>query len=204
MGSLSQFRKAPHAKTYGIEYEFYVQQGELYGRSGPRPFNYGYRGMFYLTTDISINTGSMGGWPIEAISQPLPFNWLVREVKKFNGFPLQVRWNTSCGIHVHVSKKLVSGARMRALLTFLKTLPEHAQQAFFGRRYNGYCSPNSSTNSKYSIINFLHSNSYEFRMFASGPPDWAVICLQRTKLMVEYRGEYSVSNFYKLFGLTEG
>lgn len=200
MGSLSRFRKAPHAKTYGLEYEFFFVTPEN------ARFDYGYRGMFYATTDVSISASSVilqhysdRIYTVELISQPLPYNWLIREIKKLEKFPHEILANSSCGIHVHVSRKLTSEKRMMKLLAFLKTLNSAQSRALFGRAYNEYCSPSRSTDSKYSIINFLHSQSFEFRMFASGDPAWAAECVRRTRLMVEYRGEYSYSNFTKLF-----
>lgn len=192
MGSLSKFRKTPHQKTYGIEWEFVVN-GEHYFQ--------GYHRMFCYTSDLSISPPFHGQRGVEAISQPLPYKWLIKEIDKCK-LKEHLVTNGSCGIHVHVSRKLTSSERMLALLNFMSTLNAVNQLDFFGRPYNRYCSPLAVTQSKFCAINFLHKDSYEFRVFASGDAEWAKECVRRTKLMVEYRGKLTVDNFYKLFGLT--
>lgn len=190
-GTLERIRKPVHNKCYGIEIECKVNE---------RPDRHGgFDRFFYLGFDCSINT-SYRELGIEFVSQPLPFAWLCKEVKKLGK---KYKWSVdgSCGIHVHVSRSCVSMKRIEELNSFFRTVHRLRAEKLFGREWNGYCDPFDDAYSRYRPINTTNEHTVEFRMFRSGDADWAIECLRRTKLMVEYKGELSFEKLMNLFGL---
>lgn len=191
MPTISSVRKPVHNKCYGIEIECTVPKGSV---------DYDlHTGMFYVGMDGSLRAISANDKAVEFVSQPLPYKWLDKEIAKlYKRHPWT--WNSTCGIHVHVSKASVSRYRMLELLRCFLDLSDTQVTHLFGRMWNRYNNP--TWDGRYCSINMHNPNTIEFRVFASGNAAWARECLRRTKLMVEYKGKYSYDSLCKLFGLT--
>lgn len=181
-------RKLVHSKSFGIEIECLVASMAF-----RRCKHYG---MFYADIDSSIdeNFGTKG---VEFTSQPLPYGWLIKEIAKlWKKYPWQ--HNESCGIHVHVNRGMISEKRIKKLRSCLFDMPRNEIVSLFGRYSPDYANP-YNLHSRYSAINICNEKTVEFRMFPSGDYKWAQECVRRTKLMVEFRGEPTYSNLFKLF-----
>lgn len=191
----NSFRKPVHSKSYGIEVETCMHPDDKF-----RLFNKPKRieGFFRFAVDGSIDAQRVDGiwWTdVEIVSQPLPYKMLRKQLDKLKKYRYVT--NTTCGIHVHVSKKAVSYTRIGDLLRCLRSINHEQYYDLFGRYPNMYNNP--QINSRYCSINALNEHTIEFRMFASGDVAWAKECLRRTKLMVEYKGKYSYENLLDLF-----
>lgn len=197
MSNLRHIRKPQHNKCYGIEIECIVPSDVYMGTMFQT-----YKGMWYYSGDISIQA-EYPRFGAELVSQPLPFSWLTKEIgrqyKKLNW-----QWNSTCGIHIHVSRSCVSEKRIRKLKLFLAILSGSQIRNLFGRVSVDYADyRNTRVMQRYCAINETKEHTIEFRMWCSGDAAWAQECLRRTKLMVEYKGEWSYPNICKLFGIEE-
>ena len=173
MQSLSKFREPPHNKTVGIEIECLVEVGDVKYRQ--------HYGFFYSTSDGSIEEGWLKRG-VEFVSQPLPVDMLCKQIDKL---AKRFSWehNSSCGIHVHVSREWLSLKKAKAIYNWLKTLRDVEFENLFGRKPNYYCKTSYELgSSRYLAVNIENKNTIEFRMFASGSADWAKYCVK----MVEY------------------
>lgn len=183
MNTLEKVRKAPHAKTMGIELECIVTFSDF-----EKVMNQ-FVGFFYAGNDGSIRPDYSGGGSrgIEFVSQPLPYSALLREIDRLNK---RVIWrhNESCGIHVHVSRHWLNDVRAIRLQKSICALTNSEFASLFGRRPNDYCL-RTARHTRYCAVNTTNSHTIEFRMFASGDAAWAKECLRRVKLLVEYRGK---------------
>lgn len=130
MNTLHNVRKAPIAKAMGIEIELICR----------RKYIPDWCGFFYKGSDASIDY-SWSEYGYEFVSQPLTYEWMQRELKKLYKLldSLDYYENTSCGIHIHVSKKWFSDKKAKAVWEFIKTLPVVDYGDLFGRQPNQYC-----------------------------------------------------------------
>ena len=182
MQSLSKFRTPPHNKTMGIEIECILIFGGVdYFR---------HYGFFYSTQDRSIDTHSWSQCGVEFVSQPLPVDMLCKQLDKL-GKKFQWEHNSSCGIHVHVSRKWLSEKKAIAIYNWIKTLTNAEFKLLFGRLPNYYCRTEGTIGStRYLAVNTENKATIEFRMFSSGSADWAKYCVKMA--------EYLVCNAYYL------
>lgn len=197
MGSLYSVRKPPHPRTMGIELECILSSDQRINAAVGYDMFWQF---WYMSSDGSIDAD----WPAqgyEFISQPLPMEALIKQIKRLHRKLGDWKYNTSCGIHVHVSRSLLQINRKHALLGALKLLTAEQEVQLFGRARNPYADPTVWPANKYCSINTNHSSTYEFRMFSSGDADWACECVRRTYLLVTYKGEYTYENICKLFGV---
>ena len=177
MQSLSSWRKPVSHKSFGIEIECFVT-------SYISPDEY--RGFFYATTDGSLRGENHFTSPREFVSQPLPLHWLIKEINRL-GRDLNWSVNSSCGIHVHVSKKWCSDKKGKTILKFLRKFYEAYPMDYkmiFGRLPNRYCCTNVDAG-RYNAVNVTNDSTVEFRMFASGYVRWAQYCVYMTNYLVE-------------------
>ena len=182
MQSLSTFRKPPHNKTVGIEIECLVDAHAVE--------YFQYYGFFYSTQDGSIGATRWTQLGVEFVSQPLPVDMLCKQIDKL-GKRFTWECNSSCGIHVHVSREWLSLKKATAIYNWIKTLSNTEFETLFGRRPNHYCSIEGTIGrSRYLAVNTENTKTIEFRMFASGPADWAKYCVKMA--------EYLVVNAYHL------
>lgn len=190
MQTLSNFRKPPCGKTMGIELEV-LQRYEGVLRD--------YQGFFYATRDGSIQPFSWihgpGGRTIQSlekweygreyVSQPLTPEWLKKEIVKL---AKKTQWlvNSSCGIHIHVSKAWCSKARARSIFKFYCDLTQSERIALFGRGSNEYCEADMRrfAHTRYNAVNVENAATTELRMFASGDAQWACYCVDMAVWLV--------------------
>ncbi len=176
-GSFSSFREPPSNKSMGIEIECLVNR-QVYD---DKVADCQYLGFFGHVYDGSIaqDYGTVGQ---EFVSQPLTREWLKKEIVKLSN-KVSWQWNSSCGIHIHVSRKWLSEKKAKAIYTWLATLEEEDKECLFGRASNYYCRTNQSFGStRYCAVNTKNGKTIEFRMFASGDVKWAQYCVD----MVDY------------------
>lgn len=178
MQSLSSFRKPDTNKTMGVEIEGYFHLD-----NDPYISARTYYGFFYATNDGSINPPNDRDWVSrELVSQPLPRNWLKKEVNKLFK-KIKLHSNESCGVHVHVSSKWLSEKKAHKIQAFYASLRPGEQELLFGRKSNLYCLTDINiTKTRYNAINATNANTIEFRMFKSGDASWVCYCLD----MVDY------------------
>lgn len=188
----SELRKPVHAKSYGIEIECCMHPTDR------DQLLYNKKGFFIFEGDASIaseHTQDMYWRGVEMVSHPLPYKMLRKQLNTLKKY--RFVYNSSCGIHIHVSKVAVSRTRMVELLICLRNLLGQQEKELFGRVRNFYCDP--FEHNRYCSINRTNEHTVEFRMWSAGDIDWAKECLRRTKLMVEYKGKYSYENLLDLF-----
>jgi Putative amidoligase enzyme len=188
MQSLSSFRKPPVAQSMGIELECVVERHS--------PINSGeYVGFFYATTDGTIEYDWSLERGIEFVSQPLPPKWLKKEIEKLSK-RCSYTTNRSCGIHIHVSKKWLSVKKATAIAKFLEKREDAFFREMFGRNPNSYCERAFNPDSRYHALNFTNSKTIEFRMFRSGPPEWAKYCVDCVCYLIEHAFHLSVDGCF--------
>lgn len=192
MGSLYDVRKPPHQRTMGIELECIIKNWPEWAVTGFWQF-------WYFTTDNSIDA-PFDKFGAEIISQPLPKDALINQInrlwKKMGGW----EHNRSCGIHVHVSRKMMARHRAELLRLAMCRMSDAELTKLFGRGRNSYNDPQLNE-SKYCSVNMKHSATYEFRMFSSGDADWACECVRRAHLLATYKGEFTYDKLCQLFGI---
>ncbi len=184
MNTLEQVRKPPTSKTMGIEIELIF----------PSYFDKDWVGFFYAGHDGSIHPDHWGQRGYELVSQPLTYPWMMKEIGKlFKALPKEVTHNSSCGIHVHVSKKWCSVKKAGEIWNVLQSMDQSDVAYVFGRSSNAYCEINKNKlGSRYLAINTTNTPTVEFRMFRSGDGQWATYCIECTKYMVEHAHHLSI------------
>ncbi len=184
MQSLSSFRKLDSVKSYGIEIECVHDQ--MIER-------YQYYGFFYATNDGSLDYGRYN-WATEFVSQPLPAEWLCKEITRLEKRVGAWHSNSSCGIHVHVNKKWCTEAKAKAIRAFVNALSHEDCCRLFGRVPNHYCE--QSTRSRYCMINLTNKATIEFRMFSGGNAKWARYCVRMVDYMVKNAYHLNIDAIY--------
>ncbi len=191
MQTLDTPRKPVHSKCMGIEIECLIPR-----HTAEAGKHYGF---FYAGVDGSLRPGAFSGRKgIEFVSQPLPYQWLRKEIVKL---AKQFPWTTneSCGIHVHVSRSWTSPKRIAKLCAALRKYHPHEMVELFGRYSEDYATTYQSGISRYGAVNTTNRHTVEFRMWAPGDAQWALECLRRTKLMVEHKGAFTPEALMELF-----
>lgn len=195
MGSLYDVRKPPHPRTMGIELECIINDDAWNVRKSGNFWQF-----WYFTTDGSIDVPwGEKLYGTELISQPLPYEALIKQIKRLHKKIGDWQHNESCGIHVHVSRKMWPELRLIELKHNLCLMTDAELTRLFGRGRNSYNAPENY--GKYASINMEHSATWEFRVFSSGNAAWACECVRRTYLLVTYKGKYTYENICKLFGV---
>lgn len=188
MDSLSSFRKLPSTKCYGIELECFTDSFVHMGC---------HHGFFYSAYDGSICADRWPQQAVEFVSQPLPKNWLKKEIEKL-GKKFTWNHNESCGIHVHANKAWCTGKKGKTIAQFLYKVyqqdPAMYEEAF-GREPNSYCLESVSDTDRYRAVNLTRTNTVEFRMFASGGVAWACYCVDMVDWLVSNCHHLSIDNF---------
>lgn len=187
MNTLDCVRKAPIAKSMGMEIEIIAQKRH----------DAEWCGFWFKGGDGSIRC-LWNEYGYEFVSQPLSYEWMHREIKKLYKLfgTLGVYTNSSCGIHIHVSKKWCSEKKAAAIWKFIKSLPIVDYEDFFGRRPNHYCTQVDGVDydMRYRSINTTNSATTEFRMFDSAVDErWAHYCVDCVKYMVDNAYTLNVS-----------
>lgn len=177
MQSLPKFRVPPHNKTVGIEIECFTASCVAVEK-------YKHYGFFYATDDGSINPRSYAMSGVEFVSQPLPVDMLCKQLDKL-GKKFHWEHNSSCGIHVHVSRKWLSEKKAKAIYNWIKTLSYADMALLFGRVANTYCRNDVTFGStRYCAVNIMNTHTIEFRMFSSGNVAWAKWCVKLVEYMI--------------------
>ena len=183
MNTLQSVRKAPHAKTFGIEVECVARNIEDPYRS--------WYGFFFRGNDGSIQVNRPRNWDdkgCEFVSQPLGYEWMQREIKRLGKHltNMNVYYNESCGIHVHVSKKWFTNKKAELVYDFLRSLCYADMRELFGREPNDYCMTRTAFRANhYLAVNTENTHTNELRMFASGNTQWQLYCVAMAKYLVE-------------------
>lgn len=189
MQTLSTWRTPPHDRAIGIEVECFMEKHFYYEKERENNESK-YFGFFFAGSDGSINIPPNSFLDKEFVSQPLTPKWLKKELTKlYKTFPT-IQWNSSCGIHLHISKGWFTNKKAEAVQKWISSLSEDEFEELFGRKPNNYCSQTCSKNSRYRAVNITNSKTNEFRMFASGSEKWAHFCVDMA--------EYLVKNAYYL------
>jgi hypothetical protein len=170
MTSLCAFRKPRSSRAIGIEIECYVS-------SNPRG---SYLGFFYAGNDESIQN-PYGTYAVEFVSQPLTVPWLNKEIVRL-WKKHQWEANSTCGIHLHVSRKWCAQEKALLIYKFVEDLWINHRLMYlntFGRAPNHYCNmePPDKNGSRYVVINTTNKDTVEFRLFTSGDARWAQKCV---------------------------
>lgn len=179
MSSFLSFRKPVGTRTLGIEWECLFS-----GASTPRLFGT-YKKFFGMCQDGSLDNlyhdheGIFYG--IECVSQPLPPEWLKKEVVRFaTSMPYHRAVNSSCGVHIHASREWVNKNKLNSLIKFFNLLTDDEYVEAFGR-YSDLFAARPATrihNTRYSAINVLNKKTVEFRVFASSHDvKWLHYCI---------------------------
>lgn len=193
MGSISQVRKPPHSKTFGVELECYPPTRYYWGTHLWRNYGKKSEGFFEITSDMSLANGG-----VEFVSQPMPYVMLKKQLivlhKRIGGWVT----DSNCGLHIHVSRQYWSAQREEKFSEFLKRLTNTQIIELFGRRAY-FAEPHAYRDDKYRAVNLLHPHTYEFRLWKAGDIHWTLEALRRTKLIVEYRGKWTYENCLELF-----
>lgn len=196
MGSISVCRKPPHAKTFGVELECYptletVRSLEALQRAGKN-----HLGFWEITKDGSLD---FGGY--EFVSQPMPYDMMVKQIKKIH--QTLGGWTTreNCGLHIHVSRQMWSEKRRREFDNFLyytansiDFIKWFGRQSRFAHAYRHHVGHDN----KFRAINLLHPATYEFRVWNAGDLDWTLEALRRTRAIVLHQEEYTLDWMNKL------
>jgi hypothetical protein len=191
MGHLSVIRKPVHQKTFGLELECYIPKELcLYEDQ--------HIGFWYVSEDgsLAIEDHAMQGF--EFISQPMPYAMLQKQIKILNRRIGDWQTNENCGLHIHVSRKYWSDEREYKFSAFLKALHANELILLFGRE-SFYARPHRDSGHKYRAVNLLHPHTFEFRLWKAGDVHWTLEALRRTKLIVEYKGDWTFDKCLDLF-----
>lgn len=198
MGSISVCRKPPHAKTFGVELECYPtpshKNNEVF-----RDYNTGrvtHLGFWEITSDASLGYGGY-----EFVSQPMPYDMMVKQIKKIH--QTLGGWTTrdDCGLHIHVSRQMWSEKRRRDFDDFLYYGANCTYLIKWFGRSSRYALPQAAHadhDYKFRAINLLHPATYEFRVWKAGDLDWTLEALRRTRAIVLHQGKYTVEWMNKL------
>lgn len=192
----SAFRTPPHDRTYGIEVECVLSN---ITESGNLSVTYDkHYGFFKAGRDGSIEH-TWCNTPVEFVSQPLPREWLKKELYKlYNRFP--IKENDSCGIHIHVSRKWCTEKKAKQIRKFLCALGDDQCENLFGRTPQYFCRNVDDKNSRYRMVNVQPTETVEFRMFKSGGIKWACYCVDMVDYLVR---NYRTLNVDALFAFRD-
>lgn len=186
MPSYSYFRKPVSTRSMGIEWELLTTVR----------LNNGYWKFWSIVDDFSIqNRGPRVDK--ELVSQPLIAKWLKKEIKRAQTHLLQntdARGNTSCGIHIHVSRKWCTEPIADRIAEFYNSLSQGQREVLFGRASNDYCSTEPYSG-RYAAVNKTNRNTVEFRMFASGNWKWAQYCVDCAEYMMNNNKHLNIGAF---------
>lgn len=127
--------------------------------------------------------GSINNYGVEAVSHPATYEFHKNSDIWNNVFislnKNEIPEDSSCGLHVHVSKRNLSNKQIACIDAFVNTQDEFIRE-IAGRESNRYCkkiiketnewgvSHSSFLNSgRYNSVNLTNPNTIEYRMFAS-------------------------------------
>lgn len=190
MNTLPSVRKPGSNKTMGIEIECVLPSEQV-----SRGF---YKNFWYIGADGSIDTDTRREIGVEFVSQPLPISALKRQIAKLWKLYPQMKENSSCGIHVHASKKWVSLAKAARIQEFVENLSEDSFCDLFGREPNSYCQiiP-GRRGSRYHAVNITPTPTVEFRMFsAKAHPKWGMYCLDMVEYLIQQSTALNLDAIY--------
>lgn len=196
MGSISVCRKPPHAKTFGVELECYPTPETLRSLEALERAGKNHLGFWEVTLD-----GSLGYDGREFVSQPMPYDMMVKQIKKIHQALGGWTVRRECGLHIHVSRKMWSDKRRATFDDFLYYVASANDFVkWFGResRYARAMPADCGEDDKFRAINLLHPATYEFRVWNAGDLDWTLEALRRTRAIVLYQGEYTLDWMNKL------
>lgn len=171
------FRNPPHDRVFGVEIECFTES--MVSKK--------HHGFFYAGDDGSLRHHML--YSVEFVSQPIPKEWLKREVYKLHRkFPWE--HNDTCGVHVHVNSAWCTKKKAVKIQKFLTSVDDTTIQFLFGREPNRFCRNVATDLSRYTQVNLTNESTIEFRMFRSGDPAWVCYCLDMV--------EYLVKNYNRL------
>lgn len=177
MRSLSSFRKLSSTKSFGIEIEGFFDHDKLTQDDG----RYGF---FYATFDVSVDGWFPGYRAREFVSQPLPKEWLKKEITRLEKRVGMWFYNYSCGIHIHVNRAWCTKEKAKLIYNVVKALTDEDMATLFGRGPNNYCRRDGFGETRYCCVNIENKKTVEFRMFSGGDAKWARYCVDMVDFMV--------------------
>ena len=196
MGSISVCRKPPHAKTFGVELECYPPHETLRSLEALERARKNHLGFWEVTHD-----GSLGYDGREFVSQPMPYDMMVKQIKKIHQSLGGWKTKNDCGLHIHVSRKMWSDKRRYTFDNFLYYKTSHVDRINWFGRESRYARPwpgDTGLFEKFRAINLCHPATFEFRVWNAGDLEWTLEALRRTRAIVLHQGEYTVEWMNKL------
>ena len=197
MTSGFSFRPLVTPFSMGMEWEALFQQR----------LPYGYNKFFQITDDASIertysDRNLREYYSRECVSQPLPPEWLKKEIKRFVKGIGPRYTNESCGVHIHVNRKVFSKKKLKAIFTFLQSLTADQYVDAFGRWSTTYAGKHTApwpgnVDSKYKALNLSYKETIEFRMFASKPQaEWLCYCVDCVVYLIKNAHHLNMDAFF--------
>jgi len=159
---------------------------------------------FYIKEDVSIRGGSTA----ELVSNPLTAEKLKRNVRALYKSGAIREVNDSCGIHIHVSKKLLTTEKALKIEKFINR-DAHSMHIhpIAGRPRNAYWG-GVEEYTRYRSVNTRPAYTNEVRIFASSTKsEWVERCIDVVSTMISYSNlddsvplEKFSQFFFKKFG----
>ena len=193
MQSLSSFRKLSSTKSFGIEIEGFFDRNKLQLED----HRYGF---FYEAYDGSLYGYFPDYVDREFVSQPLPKEWLKKEITRLEKRVGVWKHNHTCGVHIHVNRAWCTKEKAKFIYNVVKDLTDEDMQTLFGREPNSYCEQIGFGTTRYCCVNIENKNTVEFRMFSGGDAKWARYCVDMVDFMVH---NATILNKDKLFAAHE-
>lgn len=194
MQSLDKFRTPNTNKSMGIEIEC-IFRTRINDVVCAYPIDGTHYGFFYTTNDGSIDTDWYDSREVgrELVSQPLSAEWLKKEIGKL---AKRFTWtsNSSCGVHIHVSRKWLSVEKAKLIYSFMQSLTDSQRVELFGRdSTGGYCKVNQPYGAtRYAALNNENKHTIEFRVFKSGDAKWCCYCVDMVKYLIDNARQLNV------------
>lgn len=181
------FKKPFHPNSFGIEIEL---EGVPIDRTLDSI------GRFLVKEDGSLN----GYHGREFVSHPETSKRLKQNIRSLYKQIGVCVARDNCGIHVHVSRSKMTMDKAVWLAVALRNLRTIDFWEIAGRERNRYCGGN--IDSKYSPINVLHPNTFEFRVFASSAKSyWPCHCVDVAEALCafDFGKDFNLSKFRSFF-----
>lgn len=156
--------------------------------------------LFYIKTDCSLNCG------FEIVTHPCTLNY-HKDMFPWDNLETRLEEEDcdgdtrSCGLHIHVSKRIFSSLDLIKLALFVfhnNNIPNI--ETIARRKYNTYChkknienSPKKNlrySNSRFEAVNFSNEKTVEFRMFKG--------TIRKNVVIASLEFVESVTNFIKI------
>lgn len=172
VGRVHGYSYRPEPVFYGSGLLFIgVELEVLAGKETARKLDSMALGRSYLKSDSSIR-----GEGFEVVTHPMSLDeQLAYWQAVVHHVGAELSHNSSCGMHVHISRKPLSQLQIGKVLVFLNNPTNDSWiDLVAGRSSNSYCERKKKSiedvgnqSSRYEALNLLNNETIEFRLFAS-------------------------------------